>query len=67
MGELLDNYDLWERNEREREEALEKLPKCDLCEEPITDEYFYNLDGTFICEQCMDEYYRKRTEDFTEE
>lgn len=67
MDELLDNYDLWERHEAEREEALQKLPVCYECDEPIQDEHLYHINDMFICEKCMIENYLKRTEDFMEE
>jgi formylmethanofuran dehydrogenase subunit E len=67
MGGLPDNYDLWERHDRERERELEKYPLCDNCREHITDEHFYNINGTFICETCLNEDFRKRTEDYMEE
>ena len=67
MGEMLDNYNLWENHETEQEQALEAYPRCDCCGEPITDEHFYNIDGTFLCEACLNEEYRKRTEDYMEE
>ena len=40
MGELLDNYDLWEQREMEREEALQKLPKCAECGEVYLKKFF---------------------------
>ena len=66
MGDILDNYDLWERHDREREEKLEKYPKCDYCKEPITDEYLYNVAGMVLCEDCIEKF-RERTEDYVEE
>lgn len=51
----------------ERQRELDKFPKCDNCGEPITDEYFYNIDGTYICETCMRDEYRKNTDDYMED
>ena len=65
MAELLDNYDLWERHDRERERELKKFPKCDCCGEPITDDYYYDIDGDKICKDCLDKWYR--VENDTEE
>lgn len=47
-------------------EAMQKaiqasLPSCDICGEPITDDYYYDLNGEIYCERCMD-YYRKPIE-----
>lgn len=57
----------YDRHCAEQERKLAKYPKCDNCGEYITDEYFYNIDGTFICEDCMKIDFRKNTEDFIEE
>lgn len=58
MGELLDNYDLWKQRERERERELEKLPKCDECGEPITEDHYYVIGNQKICPDCLETYYR---------
>jgi formylmethanofuran dehydrogenase subunit E len=64
---ILDYTDLHAEYEAEQERRLEKYPKCDCCGESITDDYFYNIDGTFICESCMRDEYRKNTEDYMED
>lgn len=53
---VVDNYDFFEMHERERQKALERLPVCSECGEPITDEYCYKIGGKLICESCLDEY-----------
>jgi formylmethanofuran dehydrogenase subunit E len=62
-----DYNDLHDEYERKRESALDKYPKCDICGEPITDEFFYDIDGTFICEECLKTEYRKNTDDYLED
>lgn len=47
----------------DQQDALEKLPVCDICEEPIQDEYCYEIHGEYICEHCMAEYFRKSVDD----
>ena len=64
---MMDNYGMWERHEREMEKELAKLPKCDICKEPIQTEYTYVIKGACICEHCMVEYFRRDTEDLIEE
>ena len=59
----MDNYDLWESYERDREKRLERLPVCDCCGEHIQTDYTYKIDGSYICEHCMNEYFRINTED----
>lgn len=61
-----DNYSVWEQQELRRCAQLRKRPICDVCGEHIQDEYFYHINGEFICEFCLDQFYRKETEDFTE-
>jgi formylmethanofuran dehydrogenase subunit E len=53
----VDNYD------RAQAKALEALPRCSECDEPIQDEYCYQINGELICEECLKEY-RRSTEDF---
>lgn len=56
----------YDRHCAQQERKLKKFPKCDNCGEHITDEYFYNIDGTFLCEECIRDY-RQNTEDWIEE
>ena len=67
MDYVPDYTDLHAGYEAEQERRLEKLPKCDCCGEPITDDYFYNIDGMFICETCMRDEYRRNTDDYMED
>ena len=53
--------------DRECQESLEKLPKCDHCGKYITDEFFYDIDGEYVCEECLDKLYKVYTEDYMEE
>ena len=64
---MIDNYDMWERYDRERERELEKFPLCDCCRERITDEHLYHIEGYIYCEKCLNEEFRKRTEDYMED
>ena len=50
-----DNYDLFERYDREQERRLSRLPVCNRCGEPITSEYAYDVDGLW-CEDCFEAY-----------
>lgn len=54
-----DNYD------RAQAKALEKLPRCSECDNPIQDDFCYLINGELICEECLKEY-RRSTEDFIE-
>jgi hypothetical protein len=50
--------------EQARREA--RLPVCDCCKVRIYDDYFFEIDGEILCEECMFERYRKSTEDYIE-
>jgi hypothetical protein len=68
MGDYIPDYnDLYAAHERRQERALRKYPICDCCDERITDEYLYKICGVFVCEECLKEEYRKKTEDYMEE
>lgn len=57
-----DNYDLWEAHDREQEQRLAKRPVCDYCQEPIQDDFYYEINGENICEHCLDQFFRKEVE-----
>lgn len=63
MSCMPDNYDLWERHDAEQQKALERLPKCSDCGEPIQSEDYFEFDCYFYCEDCVSNH-RKSTEDF---
>ena len=42
-----------------QERKLDKLPRCSECNEPIQDDYLYEINDEYICEDCMKEHYRK--------
>lgn len=50
------NLAFLDEHESEQDEALESLPKCDQCGEPIQDDYYYEINGERICEGCLDKY-----------
>ena len=55
-----------ERYIAEQEEALKKLPKCSCCKHHIQDDYLYDIDGVLICEECLEQNFRKKVEDYIE-
>ena len=56
---MIDNYNKWEMYDTEQEKKLAKLPLCDICGEPIQDDYYFEINGERICEDCLTENYRK--------
>lgn len=53
-----------ERYYAEQEEKVKRSPKCTECGEHIQDEYFYEIDGVYICCECMKDNHKKWTEDY---
>lgn len=52
---MIDNYDMWEAMEYEREMKLASMPKCECCGEHIqTEEAFYHY-GLWFCTDCEEE------------
>ena len=48
--------------EQAREEA--RLPVCEKCGKPISDDYYFEIEGEILCEDCMIAKFRKSTEDY---
>lgn len=42
----------------------ERAPRCIHCGEHIADDYYYEIDGDILCLDCLNELYRKDTEDY---
>jgi hypothetical protein len=61
-----DNFSQWASHDREQEALLDKLPQCEetKCGKTIQDDFYYEIDGEILCEDCMNRRYRKNTEDF---
>lgn len=66
MDYVPDYTDLHAEYEREQERRLERLPKCEVCGEPIVDEQFYNIEGTYICLECINDF-KVDTDDYMED
>lgn len=49
----------YERYSAQQEAELDRLPRCSECDQPIQEEYAYYINGEWICESCMNSYYRK--------
>ena len=60
--DIPDNYDQWKAHEREQERRLARIPKCDYCDEPIQEDFYYEINGYVICETCMDRFFRKEVD-----
>ena len=68
MPDYIPDYnDLYAAHERRQERALRKYPICDCCDEHITDDYLFDIDGVFYCKTCLNSNFRKDIEDYMEE
>jgi formylmethanofuran dehydrogenase subunit E len=61
---LPDIYDRHCEYEAEEERWLSKRPKCDCCGNPITDDTFYDINGEYLCEECMNDRYLVCTDNY---
>lgn len=52
------------RHTQRKEDALEEYPTCGCCDEKIQDDYFYIINGEYVCQGCLDENFKVRTEDY---
>ena len=61
---MIDNFDLYDMEERRLARAERLRPHCDLCDEPIWDEYGYRVGEYLVCERCMEDAKERIEEDF---
>jgi formylmethanofuran dehydrogenase subunit E len=47
----------------DREKELDKLPECEECGWPIQSAFYYEINDTIICPDCLN-HFKKRTEDY---
>lgn len=59
-----DNYDLWEKHDAEQQKALEQMPKCCECGNPIQEDFCYEINDEPVCDDCMHDNHRVFTESF---
>jgi hypothetical protein len=55
-----------ERYLAQQDREAEKFPVCAYCDEPITDEKLFDLDGELYHISCFVSEYQKNTEDYIE-
>ena len=66
MYEYIPDYtELHAMHEAELDRQAAKCPKCTCCGEHILDETFYNIEGKYICERCIEDFIVD-TEDYME-
>lgn len=57
----------FERYDRDCEREMQRLPVCAECGERITDDDCYEINGEIICTECLNDNYRRSTNDYIEE
>ena len=68
MPDYIPDYnDLHREYEARLDRELRKRPICGDCEEPIQGEVCFAICGKLICPGCLNDNYRKNTEDYMEE
>lgn len=63
---MSDNYDLFNKHYESQQLKLKKFPRCTNCGHYIQDDYYFEIDGDYFCEECMIENYRKDVGDYVE-
>lgn len=66
MDYIPDYADQYAAHEARQERELARYPKCDCCEEHITDDHFYDIDGFIVCESCLKDNYRRNTSNYVD-
>jgi formylmethanofuran dehydrogenase subunit E len=61
---LRDPLDDFDRIDQELARREARLPACDECSHRIYDDYYFEIDGEILCEECMKRRYRRSTEDY---
>lgn len=51
------------RHDHEQQKRLKELPVCCYCDDPIEDDFCYEINGEYYCEDCLDMHFRKAVDD----
>ena len=54
------------KHDAEKEAELEKMPVCSYCSQHIQDDFLYEINDEVICEECLNQNFRKIVEDYIE-
>ena len=54
-----DAYDEFVEYDREHENWLLQLPRCDVCGQPIQDDYYYEFGDDKVCCECLGDYLKQ--------
>lgn len=53
----------FDRYDAEQARNARKRPVCECCGDHITDEFAYNFDGDWICQDCIKDFLEEVTDD----
>ena len=54
----------FQMDDARKEREIEMLPVCCECDEIIQDDYLYEINDEVICEECLNDNFRKSVEDY---
>lgn len=63
MADPLDDYNAYSTHQQSE---LDKLPRCSYCDEPIQDDFCYEINDELICLECLEQHHRKWVDDYVE-
>ena len=52
---VIDNFGLYDIEEKKMERLAEQCPVCDICGQHITCDCFYRIFDYLVCESCMED------------
>ena len=52
------------RHDEEQNRWLEQLPVCEYCQDEIQDDYYFEINESAVCENCLIQHFRKEVGDF---
>lgn len=61
---MMDMVDFFEAHDRKQQKRVRRLPVCDYCNEPIQEDSFFEINDEFICEDCLEKFFRKVVDDY---
>lgn len=56
----------YDRYDAEQTTKFKQYPLCSYCCDPIFDDYLYEINDEVVCEDCLNEHFRKNVEDYIE-
>ena len=51
-----------EQYAEEQQRTLSRLPTCDVCGRHIQDDYLFDVDGSILCETCMEKLFKREVD-----